>query len=246
MAAWKHTHISELAAYFVVAFYSKGWSLQTSSAKYSLCPLRWVLELARAEEHSLFYLWGSPSRALRCWQNLRWEQCLFISACHHSQLNRGLSPNLLTVCKHLQFSPLVIPVWVWLGLSKRRGAETLSGAEGCAYMIRVGDTKVSRLLLCTLRTYSHPSCFCFCGCCLVVQSCLTLATPWTEAHQGPLCMKFSRQEYWSGLPFPPPGDLPDPGVEPTSPVLMAVFFTAEQWGDALLLLEVSNCVTLCV
>ena len=39
-------------------------------------------------------------------------------------------------------------------------------------------------------------------------------TPWTIAHQAPLSMRFSRQEYWSGLPFPPPGDLPDPGTEP--------------------------------
>ena len=41
-------------------------------------------------------------------------------------------------------------------------------------------------------------------------------TPWTVAHQAPLCMGFSRQEYWSGLPCPPPGDLPDPGIEPSS------------------------------
>ena len=39
-------------------------------------------------------------------------------------------------------------------------------------------------------------------------------TPWTVAHQALLSMGFSRQEYWSGLPFPPPGDLPDPGIEP--------------------------------
>ena len=42
------------------------------------------------------------------------------------------------------------------------------------------------------------------------------ATPWTVAHQAPLSMGFSRQEYWSGLPFPTPGDLPHPGIEPTS------------------------------
>ena len=60
-------------------------------------------------------------------------------------------------------------------------------------------------------------------------------------------MEFSRQEYWSGLPFPPPGDLPYPGVEPTSPELTGRFFTTEQRGEALLLLEeVSNYVTLCV
>ena len=39
-------------------------------------------------------------------------------------------------------------------------------------------------------------------------------TPWTTAHQGPLCMEFSRQEFWNGLPFPSPGDIPDPGTEP--------------------------------
>ena len=41
-------------------------------------------------------------------------------------------------------------------------------------------------------------------------------TPWTVAHQAPLSMGFSRQEYWTGLPFPPPGNLPDPGIEPTA------------------------------
>ena len=45
------------------------------------------------------------------------------------------------------------------------------------------------------------------------------AAPWTVADQAPLPMGFSRQEYWSGLPFPSPGDLPDPGFEPGSPTL---------------------------
>ena len=44
-------------------------------------------------------------------------------------------------------------------------------------------------------------------------------TPWTEACQAPLSVGFSKQEHWGGLPFPSPGDLPDPGTEPTSPVL---------------------------
>ena len=47
------------------------------------------------------------------------------------------------------------------------------------------------------------------------------ATPWTVAYQAPLSMGFSRSEYWSGLPFPSPGDLPDPGVKPMSPALQA-------------------------
>ena len=46
-----------------------------------------------------------------------------------------------------------------------------------------------------------------------------LVTPWTVAYQVPLSMGFSRQEYWSGLPFPSPGDLPDPGIEARSPAL---------------------------
>ena len=51
-------------------------------------------------------------------------------------------------------------------------------------------------------------------------SCVRLfVTPWTAAYQASLSMGFSRQEYWSGLPFPSPGDLPDPGIEPRSPAL---------------------------
>ena len=56
-----------------------------------------------------------------------------------------------------------------------------------------------------------------CSVAVVTQSCLTLATPWT--HQAPLSIEFSRQEYWSGLPFPSPGVLPDPELKPRSPAL---------------------------
>ena len=56
---------------------------------------------------------------------------------------------------------------------------------------------------------------------LVAKSCPTLATPWTVACQAPLFMGFSRQEYWSGLPLPSPGDLPDPRISPGSPALQA-------------------------
>ena len=65
-------------------------------------------------------------------------------------------------------------------------------------------------------------------------SCVQLfVTPWTVAHQAPLSMEFSRQEYWSGLPFPPPGDLPDPGIEPRSPTLQADSFPAKPPGKPL-------------
>ena len=68
-------------------------------------------------------------------------------------------------------------------------------------------------------------CACMCVCVCVSDS---LVTPWTVAHQAPLSMGFPRQEYWSGLPFPPPGDLSNPGMEPTSlasPVLAGRLFT---------------------
>ena len=48
-----------------------------------------------------------------------------------------------------------------------------------------------------------------------------MAAPWTVAHQAPLSMEFSRQEYWNGLPFPSPGDLPDPGIELKTPAWQA-------------------------
>ena len=56
------------------------------------------------------------------------------------------------------------------------------------------------------------------------------ATPWTVAYQAPPSMGFSRQEYWSGVPFPSPGDLPDPGIEPRSPALEADALTSEPPG----------------
>ena len=62
-------------------------------------------------------------------------------------------------------------------------------------------------------------------------SCVQLfAIPWTVAYQAPPSMGFSRQEYWSGLPFPSPGDLPDPGIEPGSPALQADVLTSEPPG----------------
>ena len=57
-----------------------------------------------------------------------------------------------------------------------------------------------------------------------------LVTPWTVALQAPLSMEFFRQEYWSGLPFPSPRDLPDPGIEPMSPALAGRLFTTEPPG----------------
>ena len=57
-------------------------------------------------------------------------------------------------------------------------------------------------------------------------------TPWTVAFQAPLSMGLSRQEYWSGLPFPSPGDLPNPGIEPRSPELQADFLLSAPPGKS--------------
>ena len=67
--------------------------------------------------------------------------------------------------------------------------------------------------------------------CLCVLSHVQLfATPWTVACQAPLSMEFSRQEYWSQLLFPSPGDVPDPGIEPRSPTLPADSLPSEPQG----------------
>ena len=67
---------------------------------------------------------------------------------------------------------------------------------------------------------------------LVTQSCLTVTT-WSVALQALLSMGFPRQEYWSGLPFPTPGDLPNPGIEPWSPALQADSLVSESPGKVL-------------
>ena len=67
-------------------------------------------------------------------------------------------------------------------------------------------------------------------CVQLLSHVLLFVAPWIVAHQAPLSMGFSRQEYWSGLPFPPLGDLPDPGIEPmslVSPTMAGRFFTTE-------------------
>jgi len=62
------------------------------------------------------------------------------------------------------------------------------------------------------------------------QSCPTLCDPWTVAHKAPLSMEFSRPEYWSGLPLPSQGDLPNPGIKPRSPALQADSLPTEPPG----------------
>ena len=81
-----------------------------------------------------------------------------------------------------------------------------------------------------MKTYGVISC----ACCAVSRSSQVrlFVTPWTIARQAPLSMGFPRQEYWSGLSFPPPTDLPDPGIEPTSLTLAGRFFTTSTTWEA--------------
>ena len=102
-----------------------------------------------------------------------------------------------------------------------------------------GGTQTLRSLYAGLVTPKSPeasacSSVCVCACCHI--SCVQLfGTPWTVARQGPLSTGFSRQEYWSGLPCPPPGDLPNPGIESTclkSPALAGGFLTTSTTWEA--------------
>ena len=76
-------------------------------------------------------------------------------------------------------------------------------------------------------------CVCVCVCVLVAQFVQLFVTPWTAAHQAPLSMEFSRQEYWREFPTPSPGDHPNPGIEPQSPELQVDSLPSEPPGKPL-------------
>ena len=91
-------------------------------------------------------------------------------------------------------------------------------------------------------------CVCVCVCvCVCILSCFShvqfFVTQWTVACQAPLSMGFYRQEYWSGLPFPSPGDLPNPGIEPRSlpsPALAGGFFTTTPRKPIICISEITD------
>ena len=80
---------------------------------------------------------------------------------------------------------------------------------------------------------------CVCVCVSVTQSCLTLCDPMDCSRQAPLSMEFSRQEYWSGLSFPFPEDLPNLRLKPWAPALHAGSLTSELLGNSILQLKVT-------
>ena len=88
-------------------------------------------------------------------------------------------------------------------------------------------SKVTEKLLYNIPSLPHW----YLLCSLVAKSCPNLCNPWTVAHQAPLSMDFSRQEYWSGLPFPPLGDLPHPGIESGLPHCRWILYHLSHQGS---------------
>ena len=105
-------------------------------------------------------------------------------------------------------------------------SHSLPGEEARGQVTLGGPILSSYPLLLPWKEGKHPACMCV----LSHSTMLTPLTPWTAARQAPLSTEFSRQEDWRELPFPPPGDYPDPGIKPTAPALAGGFFTTEPPG----------------
>ena len=129
-------------------------------------------------------------------------------------LSLSLSPSLPPSLADLALSRLLSQTWPYsrvFSLSRRgrsSGGYTLDPAEAGPRQLRHVQLKKKVKVL-------------------VTQLYPTLCDPMVYGPPGSLSMEFSRQEYWSGLPFPPPEDIPDPGIEPMSPALTGGFFIIE-------------------
>ena len=107
----------------------------------------------------------------------------------------------------------------------------LSGLQDCRSPVPGSERTESQPLGWEVIIWDNPHVMCLHGCVLGHFTCVQLfVTLWTTAHQAPLSMGFSRQEYGSGLACPPSGDLPDPGIESESPALQADSLPTESSG----------------
>ena len=113
------------------------------------------------------------------------------------------------------------------------GREWEGGSRGRGHIYTYGRFKL------LFSKNQHNTVEQLCVCTQLLSCAQLFASPWTVARQDPLSMEFSRQEYWSGLPFPSPGDLPDPGIKPESPELASRFFTTAAAKS------LQSCPTLC-
>ena len=113
--------------------------------------------------------------------------------------------SIMSCLQILETNPLLITT----------SANIFSQSLGCLFILFIASFDTWKLFSFVVQSLSHVRLF---------------ATPWSIAHQAPLSMGFSRQEYWSGLPFPSPGDLSNPGIEPSSPSLQIDALTSELPG----------------
>ena len=110
--------------------------------------------------------------------------------------------NHLIFCRPLLLLPLIFPS---IRVSPNESDFCIRWPKSWSFRFSISLlNQYLELISCEVKSFSHVRLF---------------ATPWTVAYQDPQSMGFSRQEYWSGLPFPSPGDLPNPGIEPGSPTL---------------------------
>ena len=166
-----------------------------------------------------------------------------------STIPPGMKQKLKTLkIKHENFISLFPNSWSgWCPWERFCNASS-SGKVSTVTLSAQGhtSTQTENISLCAARRSVAPGekrlgapCLCLQGACSVdytVWLQWLCVTPWTAAHQAPLSMGFSRQEYWSGLLFPSSGAFPDPGIEPISPVfpeLTDVFFTTSSTWEAL-------------
>ena len=139
----------------------------------------------------------------------RWEvlnRCVLLNICWISPHRAQRGPQLWWSTA----SPLTQHGWLLVFQALASTSVTFLSKIIPLCMPLFSLTPKNLLLISSLLLIVHYWCVCLCS---VTRSCLPLAIPWTVAYQIPLSMGFSRQDYWSELPCPPPGDLPDPETD---------------------------------
>ena len=135
-----------------------------------------------------------------------------------------IQPHLTTVFKK------VIHGWHFLNVMFSYKTQPWQGVKGTAFVAKIWSVRSQQI-----TTRFMALCVCVCVCTRMLSRVWLFATPWTVARQVCLSMKFSRQEYWIGLPLPPPKNFFDPEIEPTSlasPALAGRFFTTSSTWEA--------------
>ena len=202
----------------------QGWQIHGIKATLFF-PMSWQISPVN---HGIFFFLLRFS-VLLCWDLQNQEDHLtlcefsfYISGCNKLEVTRHQETDIIQKVSLLLYSNL----WWWSwSLLKWNWCWWFILGEGlvrffcCFYIMRLRLIFRDRLILTKITKIT-----CMLSCSVISNS---LWPPWTVAHQAPLSMQFPRQECWSGLPFPPPGNLPNPGIEPASPELAGGYFTTE-------------------